>query len=203
MLRPCMNTEPALSDEVLAARASEGSRSAFSSLVVRYQDRVYRLAVRMSQSECDAEEVAQETLFLAHRGIGSFQGESRFSTWLYRIAINQVLMRRRAASRRPVALLGPRANDEESRLERDSEASESVDELIDRKTLTHRVREALGRLDESHRTALVLCDLEELSSEQAAEVLGITPDAVRQRAHRARLKLRDRLRGETLGAVSA
>jgi len=183
MLRPCMNTEPALSDEVLAARASEGSRSAFSSLVVRYQDRVYRLAVRMSQSECDAEEVAQETLFLAHRGIGSFQGESRFSTWLYR--------------------MGPRANDEESRLERDSEASESVDELIDRKTLTHRVREALGRLDESHRTALVLCDLEELSSEQAAEVLGITPDAVRQRAHRARLTLRDRLRGETLGAVSA
>jgi RNA polymerase sigma-70 factor (ECF subfamily) len=194
MLQACIDRQLAVSDEVLATRARDGSRSAFSALVARYQDRVYRLALRMSHNPADAEEIVQETFLLAHRGVASFQGESRFATWLYRIAINQVLMRRRSARRRPVQPLELSPSGGAAPIATASgEPLEGADELVDRKMLTQRVRDALAKLDESHRSALVLRDLEELSSEQAAEILGVSPDAVRQRVHRARLRLREQL----------
>ena len=74
-----------------------------------------------------------------------------------------------------------------------TEPPEGAEDLVDEKNRAERVRQALGQLDESHRAALVLRDLEELSSEEAGEILGISPDAVRQRAHRARLRLREML----------
>ncbi len=189
------DAESSASDETLAALARDGGGNDFVALLARYQNRVYRLAIRMCHNSADAEEIAQETFLLAHRGIASFHGDSRFSTWLYRIAINQALMRRRAAKRRPVeSLEGSRPDDRGWLLaatQRDS--MEGADELLDRKMLTERVREALAQLDESHRAALVLRDLEELSTEEAADILGVSQDAVRQRAHRARLKLREQL----------
>lgn len=201
MVQACIDWEASSPDETLSARARDGVRSAFVVLLTRYQDRVYRLAMRMCHNAADAEEVTQETFILAHRGIASFHGESRFSTWLYRIAINQVLMRQRAARRRPVQSL------ETTKLSSagwplagaGAEPMEGADEMLDRKVLTQRVRDALAQLDESHRAALVLRDLEELSAEDAANLLGISPDAVRQRAHRARLKLRELL-GELVRA---
>ena len=105
MLHACSSDESAISDEILSARARDGARSAFAELVGRYQDRVYRIALRMSHNPSDAEEIAQETFLLAHRGIATFHGESLFRTWLYRIAVDQALMRRRAAKRRPVQSL--------------------------------------------------------------------------------------------------
>jgi len=192
MALPCLEADFAPSDEALAARAGAGVRGAFDALLVRYQHRIYRLAVRMCHNAADAEEICQETFYLAYRAIRSFHGDARFGTWLYRIAINQALMRQRAAQRRPVQsleLVGERAPAATL-----GEPVERVDDLLDRKRLTECVLAALGRLDESHRAALVLHDLEELSAEEVAEVLGVTPDAVRQRAHRARLELRAELR---------
>jgi RNA polymerase sigma-70 factor (ECF subfamily) len=173
-------------------------------LVARHQDRVYRLAIRMSRNESDAEEIAQETFLLAYRAIGAFQGESRFSTWLYRIAVNEVLMRRRAASRRPLPLLETSAPSDHAELvaAEDGEPPDGADELVDRKRLARRVRAALGLLEEAQRTALVLRDLEELSAEEAAEILGVSPGVVRQRAHRARLKLRQEL-GDLVGSAAS
>jgi RNA polymerase sigma-70 factor (ECF subfamily) len=184
-----------VSDEILAARARDGARSAFMELVVRHQDRVYRLALRMCRNEADAEEIAQETMLLAHRGITSFHGESRFATWLYRIAVNQVLMRRRGARRRPLQSIETAIAEGRSDpvVAAGGEPPEGADELLDRKMRARRVRAALASLDEPHRVALVLRDLEELSAEEAGEILGISPDAVRQRAHRARLRLRELL----------
>ena len=150
----------------------------------------------MSGNASDAEEITQETFLRAHRGIGSFHGESLFRTWLYRIAVNQALMHRRAARRRPVQSLevvAPCGGGEGSAMA-GAEPLEGADDLVDQKNLVERVRGALTQLDQSHRAALVLRDLEGLSSEEAAEVLGISPDAVRQRAHRARLRLRELLR---------
>src|ERR1019366_6632585 len=123
-------------------------------------------------------------------------GESLFRTWLYRIAVNQALMHLRAARRRPVQSLGVVAlwGGGEGSAMAGAEPLEGADDLVDQKNLVERVRGALTQLDESHRAALVLRDLEGLSSEEAAEVLGISPDAVRQRAHRARLRLRELLR---------
>jgi RNA polymerase sigma-70 factor (ECF subfamily) len=202
MLSAPTSAEPPISDEVLAARAREGARSAFATLVERYQDRVYRLALRMSHNASDAEEIAQETFLLAHRSIASFHGESRFWTWLYRIAVNCALMQRRSARRHPVQSLEV-TNASGGAITRGlGEPLEGADELIHRKMLAERVREALAQLDESQRAALVLRDLEGLSAEDAADLLGVTPDVVRQRAHRARLRLREQL-GDLLRVQAA
>jgi len=194
MLRAVVLEGPESSDESLAARARCGERAAFVALVTRYQDRIYRLALRMSRNASDAEEIVQETFLRAHGGIASFHGESRFGTWLYRIAVNQALMLRRAAKRRPtssIEVLSPEVQD--VGLPRSS-PSDGADDLLQEKRLTQRAHEALQALDEHQRAAVVLRDLEELSAEEAAAVLGISAEAVRQRAHRGRLKLRDSLR---------
>jgi RNA polymerase sigma-70 factor (ECF subfamily) len=184
------------SDEFLAARARDGARSAFAALVTRYQNSVYRIARRMAHSASDAEEITQETFLHAYRGIASFEGGSKFRTWLFRIAVNQALMFRRSARRHPqqyleaspyLSALAPVAAD-------GAAPDDRADDLSDRKAVVERVREAIAQLDEAQRAALVLRDLEQLSAEETAAILGTTPEVVRQRAHRARLKLREQLR---------
>jgi RNA polymerase sigma-70 factor (ECF subfamily) len=178
-------------EEALAARARDGVPGAFSTLVGRYQHRIYRLALRLSGNESDAEEIAQEAFLRAHRAMRTFRGQARFGTWLYRITVNEALMRKRAASRRGAAAL--------EELHSDSEnpslwfAVPDADELLNNKASAERVRDALDRLDDDHRSALVLRDLEELPAEVVAQILGISADAVRQRARRARLKMRELL----------
>ena len=188
-------TELFPSDEALADSARRGARGAFETLISRYQDRVYRLAKRMSRNASDAEEIAQETFLHAHRGMASFHAQSRFGTWLYRIAVNEALMRRRAAGRRPtrsLEALAPQPIGAENGAQ-SGDTGPLADDLLERKRLAERVRDALNRLDEDSRAAIVLRDLEELSAEQAAAILGISTDALRQRAHRARAKLRELL----------
>jgi RNA polymerase sigma-70 factor (ECF subfamily) len=195
MMQPAV--EPVATDDVLAQRAACGVRSAFVTLVERYQQRIYRLAFRMSQNASDAEEITQEAFLHALLGIASFHGDASFGTWLYRIAMNEALMRRRAATRRPTQSLDALLSDRgegglDSTVDRDPVAAD--DDSIDQRRRAKLVHAALGRLDDRHRAALVLRDLEELSAEEAATILEITPEAVRQRAHRARVKLRDDLR---------
>jgi RNA polymerase sigma-70 factor (ECF subfamily) len=187
---------PMVSDEALAEHARQGARAAFELLVARHQERIYRLAMRMSRNSSDAEEITQEAFLRAHCAIATFQGKSRFGTWLYRIAMNEALMRKRAAERRPTRSLeamAERSEDAVHAIAYRGEAWSSAEELLERKRLTQRVRDALNELDEPSQAALVLRDLEELSAEEVAEILATTTEAVRQRAHRARLKLRERL----------
>jgi RNA polymerase sigma-70 factor, ECF subfamily len=188
----CIPAAVEQSDEALVRATSRGARQAFAVLFERYRNRIYRLAVRMSRNASDAEEIAQETFLQAYRGMPSFKGESRFSTWLYRIAVNEALLRRRSTKRRPLELVDPLLAHVPGQLEGARQA-DRADDLVCAKTTALRVRDALDRLDESQRVVLVLRDLEELSAEQAAEILGISCEAVRQRAHRARLKLRELL----------
>jgi RNA polymerase sigma-70 factor (ECF subfamily) len=189
-------TEPSVSDETLAGLASRGVSGAFAELFSRHRGRVLRLAARMSATASDAEEITQDTFLLAHRGMASFHGDSSFRTWLCRIAVNRALMHDRAARRRPVLLLGSI----DSLSKKDPTAS--PEELVDRKALVLRLREAVARLDELHRAALTLRDIEDVPSEQAAAILGVSPDAVRQRARRARLKVREDL-GDVLSPREA
>jgi RNA polymerase sigma-70 factor (ECF subfamily) len=182
-------------DETLAASAAAGDEAAFETLVTRYQDRVYRLAARLTGFEADAKDVLQETFLSAYRALPAFRGESRFSTWLYRIATNAALMNRRARSRRPTESLEsllPRF-DEDGRHcgePADIAAASRVEERLDRKILADKARAGLDRLPDLYRDAFVLRDLEELTTAEVAEILGIDPAAVRQRVHRARLMLR-------------
>jgi RNA polymerase sigma-70 factor (ECF subfamily) len=181
-----------LSDEAVADRARQGGRRAFEDLVARYRHRIFRLAMRLSRNFSDAEEITQETFLHAHRGMASFDARARFGTWLYRIAVNEALMRRRAAGRRPtqsLEVLGANGGEVGRGLHADQSGIQ-VEELLDRKQLAERVHLALNALDEGSRVVLVLRDLEELSADEAARVLGISSEAVRQRTHRARRKMR-------------
>lgn len=186
---------PADSDEALVAKASGGDPAAFDVLVTRYQAKVYSLAVRMGAAS-DCEDVLQETFLQVFRRLDSFRGEARFSTWLYRIAVNQVLQERRSsAQRRRVASLEEHLPqfDDTGRLspwEADYGRAARAEELLERKELAEKMREAVDRLPDSYRLPVVLHDLQGLSGTDAAAVLELEPATFRTRLHRARLMLR-------------
>ena len=182
-------------DEALAVRAAAGEERAFEQLVSRYQARVFRLACRLTDDEGEAKDVLQETFLAVYRGLPSFRGDSRFSTWLYRITTNAALMHRRARARRPIESLEaflPRFEADGTHCGEpvDLLAASRADELLDRKLLAEKARAGLERLPEIYRDAFVLRDLEEMPTAEVAELLGIDAAAVRQRVHRARLMLR-------------
>ena len=186
---------PAPSDEALAARAAAGDESAFELLVQRYHGRAYRLAYRLVGPEGDAQDALQEAFLQMFRGLPAFRGESRVSTWLFRIVTNAALMQRRRRSRRPAESLEaflPRfdADGRHAAAPADLAAAARAEELIDQGRLAEKVRAAIERLPETYRAAFVLRDLEELTTAEVGQVLGLDPAAVRQRVHRARLMLR-------------
>lgn len=182
------------SDETLAARAAGGDASAFEEIVTRYQNRVYRLTCRLTGNDADALDVLQDTFLQVFRHLASFRGESRFGTWLYRIATNAALMHRRVQARQPTESLDaflPRFDAAGAHLRTPAElqVAARADELLDRQLLAEKARVALERLPEPYRVAFVLRDLQEISTRDVAEVLGVEPATVRQRVHRARLML--------------
>jgi RNA polymerase sigma-70 factor, ECF subfamily len=192
-------------DEALAARAAAGEEPAFEMLVGRYQSRVYRLACRLTGDEGDAKDVLQEAFLAAYRGLPAFRGDSRFSTWLFRVVTNAALMHRRARARRPTEPLDaylPRFDHEGRHAAEPADllAASRADELLDRKVLAEKARAGLDRLPDIYRDAFVLRDLEEMPTAEVAEVLGIDAAAVRQRVHRARLLLRGYL-GHLVGVT--
>jgi RNA polymerase sigma-70 factor (ECF subfamily) len=180
----------AIADTELARRAGRGSAEAFAELVGRHERRLFRLALRLSDNnESDAEEIVQEAFLRAYRGIAAFEGHAEVGTWLHRIAVNEVRMRKRASRRRPLQLVGE-ALAASDVLDVVRDPAPRAEELIDSKGATVRVREAVARLDEPQRTALVLRDIEELPAREVARRLGVTEEVVRQRARRARQTLR-------------
>jgi RNA polymerase sigma-70 factor, ECF subfamily len=192
-------------DEALAARAAAGDDHAFEAIVERFSVRVFRLAGRLT-SETDAPDVLQETFLQVHRNLKTFRGESRLSTWIYRIATNASLMHRRARSRRPAEPLDeflPRFDAAGRHAATPAELCvvSEVDDALDRQAIAAKAREGLARLPDIYRDAFVLRDLEDMPTVDVAVVLGIDPAAVRQRVHRARLMLRGYLQ-DVMGAKS-
>lgn len=183
------------SDEVLVERARAGDEAAFGELVARYQGRVYRLGLRLAGDPADAEEILQETFVQVFKGLGGFRGESRFSTWLYRVGANCALMHRRARRRRQLESLDSYlpdfdAHGRHARLDVDYSAAARIEETYERRQLAAAAMAGLDRLPEAYRAVFVLRDLEELSTAEVAALLQLEPAAVRQRLHRARLMLR-------------
>src|SRR5687768_13507711 len=182
------------SDETLAARAASGDTAAFEALVGRYQTRVYRLACRLT-NDTEAPDILQETFLQVYRHLPSFRGDARFATWLYRIASNAALMHRRARARRPAESLEgflPRFDAQGRHAETPAQLSVAsrADELLDRRFLAERARDVIARLPDVYRDAFVLRDLEDMSTADVADALGVAPATVRQRVHRARLMVR-------------
>lgn len=179
------------SDADLVAAARDGDRAAVDELLARYEPNIYRFGLRMCGDEDAAREVLQETLLAAFRYLPGFRGDATLSTWLYQIARSFCIKERRG--QRPIRSLD------------ESGASDVVDPgpQPDARTHAREIGEALSRaigaLPAEQREALVLRDVEGLSAEQAAEVMGIEVGALKSRLHRARMALRTELAG-TLGA---
>ncbi len=203
-MRPAREQVDAPTDEGLVERARAGDRGALDLLVERHHSRVYGLVLRLLGSREAAEEALQETFLTVMKKLGSFRGEARFSTWLYRVATNAALAQQRSNRRRATVSLEeylPKfdGTGRMARLDLDYGRAARADEVLERTELAEKAREALDRLPEAYRAAFVLRDLEELSTSETAEVLGVGEDVVRQRLHRARLMLRGYLGNITGG----
>lgn len=171
----------------------------FGRLIARYQDRVYNLCLRMCGNASDAEDYTQEAFIKAMQSIDRFDGRSRFYTWLFRIAVNVAISGRRKGGRDAMrSLEGGRARGADdghgSPGDRLAAATSGPMEQAAVREEHAMVLAALAELDEEHRAAVVLRDIESLDYSEIAEVLGVAVGTVKSRLHRARLALRDRLR---------
>jgi RNA polymerase sigma-70 factor, ECF subfamily len=166
-------------------------------LVETYGDRVYRLALRITGSNEDAEEVAQDALWTAARKISTFKGEAAFGSWLYRIAANAAYqkLRARKAKAPEIAMddVLPAFDDAGRHFEPMADWSERVDEQALQGELRRVLGAAIDELPPDYRTALVMHDVEGLSNPDIAEALGISLPAVKSRVHRSRLFVRKQL----------
>ena len=186
-------------DRDLVERWQRGDERAFESLVRRHEARVFRLLFRMMGSREEAEDITQETFLSLHRHGHRFRAESRFSTFVYRVAANAALNRRRTLgrSRNRVKKLAERqaAGDDLPSAPRDPEDAVAGSELSDH------VREALQKLSPSLRMPVVLYDIEGLAYGEIARVLGVAEGTVKSRIHRARLALRRELQELLAGST--
>lgn len=152
------------------------------------------VARRLVRDEEDARDAVQEAFLAAFRSIGGFEGGCRLSTWLHRIVVNGCLMRLRSRRRHPeepIENLLPKFLPDGHQVDHPSAAwNEPVDALLQRREVCDLVRRSIDKLPETYRTALVLRDIEELSTEEAARLLGVTENALKIRLHRARQALR-------------
>jgi RNA polymerase sigma-70 factor (ECF subfamily) len=188
-------------DADLIARLRDGDGAAYEEVVRRFGGRLLATARRMLNNEDDAEDAVQEALLSAFRHIGQFAGQARLSTWLHRIVVNVVLMKMRSRRARPessVEDLLPRFVEDGHWADRIGGDEESADALLERQESRRLVRRCIDQLPETYRTVILLRDIEELDTDEAASVLGITPNATKIRLHRARQALRA-LIGSALG----
>ena len=179
--------------DTLVARLRAGDESAFETLVRVHGGRLLAVARRFFTDEQDARDVVQEACLAAFRSVASFDGRAQLSTWLHRIVVNAALMKLRARRRRreePIDELLPRFDADGHRMLDGDGSVPASDALVEREETRARVRDAISRLPASYRTVLLLRDIEERDSAEVAGALGITPQAVKTRLHRARQALR-------------
>lgn len=154
---------------------------AFEALVRRQTSSLLRTAKRFLRSEEDARDAVQDAFVSLFKSIGEFEGNAQLSTWLHRILVNRCLMELRRRRRHPEH---PEAR------EQDAVWIESAEAILQRTEVRKVVRSSIERLPDRYRVVLLLRDMEELSTEEAAKVLDMTPNAVKVRLHRARHALR-------------
>ena len=182
-------------DHRLIAECLKGRTAAFGELIRRYQDRLYNTVFRLVGNAEDAQDVVQDAFLNAYQSLGSFKGDARFFTWLYRIAVNTAISLKRkhrvvlsihAGQSQPGGSMEPLDDSEFSKPEHTLERAEQE----------QRIQEALNRLSPEHRAVLILKDMEDQKYEAIAEILEVPIGTVRSRLHRARLELRLLLQGD-------
>src|SRR5215468_10430277 len=181
-------------ESVLVTQAREGDLQAFTTLVRRYEGKIFRLAQHVTQNREDAEDVLQETFLKAYEHLDQFKGDSKFYTWIVRIAVNQALMKlRRRKNDKSVSLDETIDTGEDTVVREIAAWGEDPEERFSREELGEILDNAIEDLEPLYRSVFVLRDIEELSTEETAEALGLSVPAVKSRLLRARLQLREKL----------
>jgi RNA polymerase sigma-70 factor (ECF subfamily) len=181
-------------EQALVQAAKAGDVGAFEQLVKRYDRNVFRIAQHITQNREDAEDVVQDAFLKAYGNLEQFQGQSKFYTWLVRIAVNEALMKlRRRRPERMVSLDEEVKTDEDSMPREVADWSPNPEQLYSQSELRDILGKTIQGLPPSFRTVFVLRDVEGLSTEETAEALDLSIPAVKSRLLRARLQLRERL----------
>jgi RNA polymerase sigma-70 factor (ECF subfamily) len=183
---PAVNTdaiEDGATDFDLARLAALGNIAAFERLYERYHRRTYSLCLRMTSSQSESEDLTQEVFIQLFRKIGSFRGDSAFSTWLHRLTVNQVLMHFRRRS-----VKNEKTSDDGEMPEQIVPGTENQSKMpvLDRIAL----KRAIEQLPPGYKSAFVLHDVEGYEHEEVARILGISVGTSKSQLHKARLKLR-------------
>jgi len=179
-----------LSEAEAIERAKQGDAEAFEVLYNLHKRRVYSLCLRMTANTAEAEDLSQEAFLQLFRKIGTFRGESAFSTWLHRMAVNVVLMRLRKKGLSVVPLEETMETDEESPKKEPGAQDPSLAGAVDRLQL----QRAVEALPPGYRSIFVLHDIEGFEHNEIAEMVGCSIGNSKSQLHKARMKLRDSLR---------
>jgi RNA polymerase sigma-70 factor, ECF subfamily len=191
---PTTSVPTGFDESALVAQAKAGDQNAFAELVNRYERKIYRLAKNITRNDEDAEDVLQDAFLKAYTHLDNFKGDSKFYTWIVRIAVNEALMRlRKRKTDRSVPLDEPVELGEETVQREIAVWEDNPEQQYSQEEWRKILDEAVDSLKPDFRTVFVLRDIEELSTEETAETLGISVPAVKSRLLRARLALRERL----------
>lgn len=198
------STRPTDPDPELLRKAQRGDRGAYGQLVLAYQDRLYNAIVKMVGDRDEARELTQETFVRGLDKIDTFRGDASPYTWLFRIGINLAISQLRKTQRhrtfsldQPVGRNNARDTDQAASLvdRVESDPTRSPAEEIEQRERNAQVLAALGRLDTEYRAVLVMRDIEGFDYQQMADVLGMPLGTLKSRLFRARLALREELKG--------
>ncbi len=189
--------EPAAPDHPdveLVARSRAGDTEAFGQLVRQFDRQIFRTANHITQNREDAEDITQDAFLKAYEKLDQFQGNSKFSTWLVRIAVNESLMRLRKRKTSRTVSMDEDVQTEDGSIPRDfAEWRPNPEQYYAQDELGEILRKTIQGLPPGFRTVFTLRDVENLSTEETAEALGLSVPAVKSRLLRARLQLRERL----------
>jgi RNA polymerase sigma-70 factor, ECF subfamily len=180
-------------EHILVASAKSGDPSAFETLVARYERKIFRLAHNITQNREDAEDVMQDAFLKSYEHLGEFQGDSRFYTWLVRITVNEALMRLRKRRGNVFSLDEPVESEEDLMPRELEDWGPSPEQQYAQEELRAILGEVIDKLEPEYRVVFVLRDIEQLSTEETANLLNLSEPAVKSRLLRARLGLRKRL----------
>jgi len=181
-------------EAAIVAQARLGDAKAFSELLSRYEGKIFRLALHITQNREDAEDVLQEAFLKAYEHLDQFQGQSKFYTWIVRIAVNQALMKlRKRKSDRSVSLDETIDTGEDTVAREIAAWDENPEQQYSREEINEILKSAIDGLAPIYRAVFVLRDVDELSTEETAEALELSVPAVKSGLLRARLQLRDKL----------
>lgn len=195
-------------EQKLVARLKRRDEAAFNELITLYQGRIFRLVFRMLGDRAEAEDLAQEVFVTVFKSIDGFRGDSKLSTWLYRVATNhcknriKYLQRRARGKKKEFDEIAEAGAIESATMNQTSHIARP-DHMVEAYEKEQILKTAIASLDEDHRTLIVLRDIENLTYDQIQEITGLAEGTVKSRLHRARHALRDKVKRMAEGRRSS